>query len=146
MKRILVALDFSPHAEAVLSVASELARGLSGQLTLVHVAAPDPDFVGWDPGPQSVRDSRAEELKAEHGRLHDWAEDLRAQGIDAQPLLIQGATVEAIVSQADKVSADLIVMGSHAKGPLARVLLGSVSEGVLRATHCPVVVVPDSTG
>jgi len=142
MRQILAAVDFSPISKAVVEQAASLAEAFSAELTLVHVAAPDPAFVGYEAGPQTVRDDRAREIREEHRNLQALAEDLRDRAISARALLIQGPAVEKILAEATRLRADLIVIGSHGHGPLYRVLLGSVSEGVVRASRCPVLVVP----
>lgn len=142
MQRILVAVDFSETSQAVVELAAALASGLRAELTLVHVAAPEPDFVGYEPGPQTERDARAREFRSEHRHIQALADALRERGLPAKALLLQGPTVETLVAEARRTQAGLIVMGSHGRGPLARALLGSVSEGVLRAGCCPVLVVP----
>ncbi len=142
MKRIIAAVDFSPVSDAVVVRAVSIARAFSAHLYLVHVAAPDPDFVGLDAGPRSVRSTRAGELRAEHRDLQQWASDLRDQGLEAEALLVQGPTVETLVERAEHLEADLIVLGSHGHGAVYRALVGSVSEGVLRTGVCPVLIVP----
>ena len=142
MEQILAAIDFSPVSHAVVENAAALATAFSAELTLLHVAAPEPDFVGYEAGPQTVRDSRAHELRTEHREIQALADTLRARGIAARALLIQGPSVEKIVSEAERLPADVIVIGSHGHGALYRVLLGSVGEGVVRASRCPVLVVP----
>ena len=76
-----------------------------------------------------MRDDRANEIRAEHRELQSIADALRARGIAARAILVQGP-------------ADTIVIGSHGHGAIYRALLGSVSEGVLRAAKRPVLVVP----
>lgn len=142
MKRIIAAVDFSPVSDAVVVRAVSIARAFSAHLYLVHIAAPDPDFVGLDAGPRSVRATRAGELRAEHRDLQQWASDLRDQGLEAEALLVQGPTVETLVERADHLKADLIVLGSHGHGAVYRAMVGSVSEGVLRTGLCPVLIVP----
>lgn len=142
MKRLLAALDFSPVSRSVVDRAAALAQAFAAELTLVHVAAPDPAFVGYETGPQTVRDARASELRSEHRDLQNAAEDLRARGIGARALLLQGATVEMLLREAREIGAEMIVIGSHGHGALHRALLGSVSEGVVRGARCPVLVVP----
>lgn len=142
MKRILAAVDFSPISDDVVRHAADLAEALPAALTLLHVAAPDPDFVGYEAGPRSVRELRAHELRDEHRGLQEAAERLRERGIDAEALLIQGQTVDTIIERANHLGAELIVLGSHGHGAVYRAFMGSVSEGVMRAAACPVLVIP----
>jgi nucleotide-binding universal stress UspA family protein len=142
MKIILAALDFSAVGTAVIEQAARLAEGFGAKLWLVHVAAPDPDFVGYDAGPPNVRDQVAHELRDAHRRVQDAANGLRARGLDAAALQVQGPTADTIVSEAERLGADVIILGSHGHGALHRALLGSVSEGVLRSAACPVLIVP----
>lgn len=142
METLLVPVDFSAVTERVIERAVALARACSSELHLLHVAAPEPDFVGYEPGPPSARDAVAAELRTEHRRLQDLAEGLRVGGLRVRAHLARGSTVETILAEARETRADLIVMGSHGRGPIGRALLGSVSEGVLRGAACPVLVVP----
>jgi nucleotide-binding universal stress UspA family protein len=57
-------------------------------------------------------------------------------------LLVQGVTADTILEEAAKLAADIIVVGSRGKGALQQLVVGSVSEGVLRKSQCPVLVVP----
>jgi nucleotide-binding universal stress UspA family protein len=142
MKTILCPVDFSPVSERTVDTASALAQGLGGKLWLVHVAAPDPDFVGYSAGPQTVRDAIAAALREEQRDLEALADRARQAGVEVEPLMIQGPTVEAIVHKANDLEADVIVLGSHGHGALLRALVGSVSEGVLRKAGRPVLIVP----
>jgi len=142
MKTILVPLDFSHASEPIMAVVQEVAPSLGARAVLLHVEPPDPAFVGFEAGPQHVRDIVAHEAKANHERLHDVQEGLQGGGVDTEVLLIQGPTVEKILSEADRLGADMIIMGSHGHGALFDLLVGSVSEGVMRKSSCPVMVVP----
>lgn len=142
MRGVLVPIDFSEATDRVVEWATRLAECFGSPLWLLHVAAPNPDFVGYEAGPDVVRDQRAAELREEHRELQTRADALRARGIDATALLVQGPTVEKILSEAERLDADLIVVGSHGRGAFFRALLGSVSEGVLRGARCPVTILP----
>lgn len=139
---ILVPVDFSDSTRGVIDFAASLARAFSAKLWLLHAAAPDPDFVGYDAGPQTVRDQVASELRGEHKDLQREADALREAGLDAVALMVQGPTVEVILGEADRLGVDQIVMGTHGRGAVKRALLGSVSEGVLHKSACPVTVLP----
>jgi len=145
MQNIVVAVDFSDQSERVIQVARDLASAHSARVWLIHAAEPDPDFVGYEAGPQSVRDSVAREFRKEHRELQQIAEGLRADGIDATALLVQGPTIRTILDEAERLGADHIVVGSHGRGAISRVLLGSVSEGVVHKAPCTVTVVRPTT-
>ncbi|MEM7757679.1 MAG: universal stress protein [Cyanobacteria bacterium P01_A01_bin.40] len=145
MKNILAAIDFSDVSSAVVDKAAELANSFGSKLWLIHVAAPDPDFVGYDTGPQCERDWRAKVLRKEHRYLQDKALELEEKGIKVTPLLVQGATVETILQETSKLKAEMVVIGSHGRGALYKTLVGSVSEGVIRRSLCPVLVIPAKT-
>jgi nucleotide-binding universal stress UspA family protein len=142
VKSILAAVDYSEVTRGILDQAGEMARTFGCPVTLLHVAPPDPSFVGYEPGPQSVRDNVAREFHEQHMELQAHADRLRAEGIDAKALLVQGPTVETILQQAKELGADLIVAGSHGHSALRDLLLGSVSEGLVRKAECPVLIVP----
>ena len=144
MKRILAAIDFSDVTAAVVERAAELAKAFLAELTLLHATAPDPEFVGYEPGPQTVRDSRALEVRSEHRDLENLAQSLTDQGIQAKAKLAMGPMVMTILEHADALNADLIVLGSHGHGALYKALVGSVTEGVIRKSSCPVLIVPAS--
>lgn len=142
MTTILVPVDFSSLEPAVTACAANLANRLRAKLVLLHVEAPEPDFVGYQAGPQSVRDSVARSIHGDAQTLHALRDRLRAQGREVDCLLIQGPTVEKIVEEAVRLKADYIVIGSHGHGNLFELVVGSVSDGVIRRAPCPVVVVP----
>ncbi len=142
MKTILVPLDFSDCLDSLVQMAETLARPLEAKLALLHVATPEPEFIGYGPGPQSVRDNVAKQLTEVHQRMHELETQLAKQGLSVTAVTVQGYPDEKIVSEAEKLEADLIIMGSHGHGALHNLLVGSVTEGVLRKAPCPVLVVP----
>lgn len=73
MENILAAIDFSEISGTVIDKAAEIAQCCDSKLWLIHIAAPEPDFVGYDTGPQSKRDWRAKTLREEHRYLQAQA-------------------------------------------------------------------------
>jgi len=142
MKNILVPIDFSAVKNSLVSTAGDLAKALGAKLWLVHVAAPDPDFVGFRVGPEYIREQRADILRKEHQDIQAIGAQLKAKGIDTEALLVQGPTTDTLLEVAQNVSADLIVMGSHGHSALFRAFVGSVSEQVLKESKVPVLIVP----
>lgn len=142
MKHLLVPVDFSDVTAGVVDVAAQLAKSLGAQITLLHVAPGEPEFVGYEPGPQSVRDNVAREIHEEHRRLQELDKQLEKRGIATKSLLVQGYPIEKILKESERLKADLIVMGSHGHGALRSLLVGSVTDGVLRKSKSPVLIVP----
>lgn len=140
--KILVGLDFSTASQALLTVAEQQARSLGAKLYLIHVVAPDPDFVGYEVGPQSVRDAVAHEYRDQHRQLQEAADRLRQSDLDTTALLVQGATGQTLLEEAAKLGVDQLVIGSHGHGAVYDLLVGSVSHWILQHTFLPVLVVP----
>ena len=142
MKRLLAALDFSPVTDAVAQTTRELAQALGATVRLIHVAPPEPDFVGYEAGPITVRQHVAAEYQEARRRVHAIESALRSSGLVVEALVVQGEPSHKILHHAREFDADLIVLGSHGHGMLHELLVGSVTSAVMRAAPCPVVVVP----
>lgn len=140
--RLLVPIDLSPASTRVLATAASLAAATSAQIWLLHVAQPEPDFVGYDAGSPAVRDQVAHEHHESHRVLQAHAQSLRDRGLATTALLIQGPTEATILREAERLQADLIVMATHGHGAIFDLLIGSISQAVLRASPIPVVMVP----
>jgi len=139
---IVAAIDFSPVTRAALDALVWLA-GPGERIVLLHVAEPDPTFVGLDAGSEAVRETWREELRKEHSRLDAYAEEMRRRGLDGvEPDMVRGAIAEEILRTAEQVGARVIVLGSHGHSRLYRVLVGSVAEHVIRHATIPVLLVP----
>ena len=139
---ILVSVDFSDATPRILRAAGRLTRALSGKLWLLHVAEPEPEFVGYEAGPDVVRDQVAREYRDEHRRIQEYADAMRDEGLAVTALLIRGAIVETVIAEAERLDADLLIVGSHGYGAVYDLLVGSVSRGILKHANIPVLVVP----
>ena len=138
---VLVSIDFSAVTDAQLEIVDRLASP-GREIHLLHVTEPDPSFVGLEAGPEEVQQQVASELQRAHDELDALADRLRANGHAVRTLLVPGPTVQTILEQAEKLDAELIVMGSHGRGKLFDLVVGSVSAGVIRKSRVPVLVVP----
>ncbi len=91
-------------------------------------------------------EQRVAELRNERQRkLESRAETLRQRGHDVASILLEGEPWQEITKLAEQEHFDVLVVGSHHRGLIDRVLLGSVSEKILRASACPVLVVPEES-
>jgi nucleotide-binding universal stress UspA family protein len=139
---ILALIDFSSICESIVKRAGELAKFYDAKCWLIHVAAPDPDFVGYDVGPQYIRDSIADELKEEHTKLEAFKDQLSKEGVNCEMLLIQGQINPTILGEIKKLNIDMVVLGSHGHTKLYDLLAGSVCEYVLRHATVPLLIIP----
>jgi universal stress protein E len=142
---ILCPTDFSEASRRALACASSLADWYAARVTVLHVAQPVHVLVGAsrngggfgeDPGidlAELRRQMRRELTAAPAGALID---------VDAVP----GNAKETIVAYADSAKPDLIVIGTRGAGGLRHLVLGSVTEAVLRAAACPVLAIPPGAG
>ena len=132
--KIMAAVDFSAVTEQVLAALVQMSATFPAEVTLVHVAPPDPDFVGYDAGPKIVRTQVAAEHHERHQQLQQLADRLRADGVNATALLLQGPTVATLIAESERLGAGVIVLGSHGQSAVSKLLVGSVAEGVVRAS------------
>jgi nucleotide-binding universal stress UspA family protein len=144
MKTILVAIDFSQVSGQLLSAASQIAKPDS-KVYLIHVAAPEPDFVGYGVGPEYIRDDRANELREEHKMLNEFKEKLINQGIDAEALLVGGPTVETLMAEIKKLKADFFIIGRRGHSKFYNLVMGSVCKEILPKLKIPTLVIPEET-
>jgi nucleotide-binding universal stress UspA family protein len=147
---IVVAVDFSDVTPIVLDALPALLPDSSTDehhVYLIHVAEPDPEFVGWEAGPDVVREQMAEEFAREHSQIAELAEGLQgALEIEVTPLLVQGPTAETVCSQAESLDAAMIVVGSHGHGAAYDLVVGSVSSAIIKQCQRAVLVVPANLG
>jgi nucleotide-binding universal stress UspA family protein len=136
IEKILVACDFSPASERALAWATHLQHRLGDpEVEAIHVWSALPSLAVVPVPPVTPSDADLRRLEDELRTV------FRRHGLTA------GITVEvatdagaAIVRRATELAADLVVMGSHGRGGVARAVLGSVADWVVRKAPCPVVV------
>jgi nucleotide-binding universal stress UspA family protein len=142
LQNILVAVDFGDGDQTLLEAALQMAQKFPAKIWIVHVAAPDPDFVGYEPGPQYIRDGRADVLKNEHKILHTYAEQMKNAGVNSEALLVQGQTVETILEEAAKLKINLFIAGTHKHGFLHRWLNTNAPIELAKRSKIPLLIVP----
>lgn len=142
VQRILVPLDHSPGLASILDYACAIARGMGAQLTLLHVYEPPNEMVGIVPG-ATVSGEIAAEHRTGTKLLDEAVEIVRANGIAPVDTVLERAspTSQAIVGHAQRGGFDLIIMGTHARKGVSRLVLGSVAESVIRDAPCPVLTI-----
>ncbi len=134
VKHILIPLDGSPMAEAVLPHVLTLAQSAHTQLHLLRVAQCPVEFIFCDP-------AIAPPLDDPEAYLIHIAAPLRRAGYWVIVHLAWGRVADAILAYAEAIQADLIAMATHGRSGLSRWLLGSVADEVVRHAPVPVLLV-----
>ncbi len=154
-KRILVATDFTPNSDNAFKHAVMLARQHQAKIHLLHIV-PQVDSSMRSYLSSVIGQEKLEELEAKNAaearaelkkELDDFAQRELINHPDdlarfAGSEVVNGNPVLKIIEAADRLEADVIVMGTHSKGVLEHAFLGSVAEKVLQKAHCPVFVIP----
>jgi universal stress protein A len=136
-KTILVPIDFSAHAERALDYACELASKVGATVRLVHAVAAPP--VGLQ---VALSEEILENLVTEHREALEKLVGTRRETVSFGEATVEvGDPRDTIIRTTEAVKAELIVMGTHGRRGLSRVLMGSVAEDVIRHASCPVLVV-----
>lgn len=141
-KKILVPLDGSKLAEAILPHVEDLARRYEAKVLFISIVepepliiAPEPMYTGFDPANYQERIRQVESyLTARQG-------EFREKGIPAKIQVGHGPVVESIIDVAESEDVDLIAMASHGRTGLSRVFYGSVAAGVLHRVSRPLLLI-----
>jgi nucleotide-binding universal stress UspA family protein len=142
MKTIIVAVDFSDKTHLLLGEAKKIAECFNSDVYLIHVAAPEPDFIGYKTGPDEERDSRSSKLHLEKKELERYARNLKKSGINTTSLLIQGETSKLLIQESTRLHANMLIMGTHSKSLASSVILGNISKEIVKNADCPILLVP----
>ncbi len=142
MKNILVAVDFREGTEKVLNFAKQFGQIYLAKVWIIHVAAPEPDFVGYEVGPQYISDMREIELKEEHKQLKKYADDLSFTGVAAESIMLEGGTVEMLSAEIEKLHVELLIVGHHKHGVFHKAFFGRTDVSLIEHVNIPTLVVP----
>jgi nucleotide-binding universal stress UspA family protein len=140
VRLILVPIDFSPHAEAVLAWASHLAEEHGSRVVLLHVYHLPVEFQQLE-GAYLPPDFWSTVKTEAQQTLAQFADQLRAKKIDVEAVVREGYPASIIVEEAEERGADLIVIGTRGLSGFKHLLLGSIAERVVQKAPCAVLTV-----
>lgn len=141
---IVFATDFSEDATRTVELATQLAQTHGARLHLLHVITELVDR-HWRGIPVGLMEEFAREVKTQAmSDMHDFVQRFFAHYAgELSTDVVMGPGAEEILAQADRLGADLIVMGSHGRHGVEKLLLGSTTERLIRKSHIPVLTVPE---
>lgn len=145
IKRILVPTDFSENARRAMSYAIQLAKQCSAKLHLLHTPV-IPTYLlmdlSYSPGPEAVTRILNDSQEA----LDEQAKIIADAGVEHVAVIREGTIHEVIRDYAKEHDLDLVVMGTHGRTGVSKLMYGSVTERVLKTVHTPIIVVPAGGG
>lgn len=142
IRRILHASDFSSASRPAFDRALGLAKRARAALTVIHVISPVVPLVGDGYVSPQVLDDLDRRARAYAARqMAKLVAKAKRTGVRARSLVVEGAAADRIVRAAKARRADMIVMGTHGRGPVAKFFLGSVAGRVVATAACPVLTV-----
>lgn len=138
MLKVVVPVDFSENSRKALGLANDLVERVGGVLSLVTVFLP----VGGSYSIlQGLTMKKSENIKlALHGQLSSLSEEVCS--VPVQVSVMEGDTVEGVLYHAQKIEADLIIMGTKGKSDVSNVFMGSNAVSVMQKSKIPVITVP----
>ena len=141
LKRILVATDFSEHSNVAVKYATALAQAFDSEVILCHVVE-SPDLISQIPPtgegyfPPNFQEQQRKAAEEECAKI------IADSGIkNGRSLIVEGSAFFEVIRAAKAEDVDLIIVGTHGRGAIAHVLLGSVAEKIVRKAPCPVLTV-----
>ena len=151
MKKVLIALDYDPTAQKVAEAGFSLAKSLKAEVILLHVINesanystpghfPIMGYTGYVDVSPTVLESTEGLRNASLQYLDKTRQHLGDKSIET--LVADGGFAETILKSAKEVHADIIVIGSHSQKWLENILMGSVTEEVLKASSIPLYIIP----
>ena len=139
---ILIPLDGSKRAEAILPHVEDLARGCGAKVIFLQVVEPIPLVVGLQGAPIVLPQQEFEQrTKQAESYLAALREEFQGKGIETDTRVVYGPVVEAIIDAAESEGVDLIAIASHGRSGLSQVFYGSVAAGVLHRVDRPLLLI-----
>jgi nucleotide-binding universal stress UspA family protein len=144
IRRILCPVDFSEGSRQAVDRAVDLARATRAEIVGVFVLPCGTASAGEAPASPCAEDADESMISAVAEDLEEFFDPVRKAGLALHVSVRRGDCVAQILEQARQTGADVIVMGTHGRSGLERLVLGSVTEGVARESSTPVLIVPSS--
>jgi nucleotide-binding universal stress UspA family protein len=142
IKNVLVATDFSEPSDAAFHYAREFARTFNATLHVLHVVDNVTVQYGLEGYDAMLPELQQQVEQRARTRLESLIDEEDRTALHAKPvIMIEAAKAVAIVGYANEHHIDLIVMGTHGRGAVSRLFMGSVAERVVRTAACPVLTV-----
>ncbi len=142
MMKLLAAVDLSKASGYVIEAVHRVASATDAEVYVLHTIIPLPGIAGPEFNPVTEYQEMSERYQDEQDQLNELVSQLVDVDVNATALMVQGDPAKTILTEAERLDAELVVIGSHGHGMMFDALVGSISAGILRKSTIPVLVVP----
>jgi Universal stress protein UspA and related nucleotide-binding proteins len=147
IKKILCAVDLSEHSKTVAEYAVLLAKSMNAEITVLYTAPSLSQYVGFHVPPSSIENFVGEIVTGAEQSMEEFiAEAFTDANVKVEGKILSGYAAQEILSFANTNAMDLIVMGTHGRTGIDRILFGSVAEKVVKAADIPVMTIRPAKG
>ena len=140
IRKILCAVDLSEHSKLVAEYAATMAKSLNASVLVVYTAPTLSQYVGFHVPPNTIENFVGEIVSGAEESMRNFMQENFA-GVEASGVVLVGYAAEEILNRAREEHADMIVMGTHGRKGIDRILFGSVAEKVVKNADMPVLTI-----
>ena len=144
IKKILCALDLSPHSAMVAEYAVAMAKAFDAQIVVVYAAPALTQYIGFHVPPSSIENFVGEIVAGAEKTMQGFVAS-NFQGVKAVGKVVNGYAAEEILNMVTAENADMIIMGTHGRKGIDRILFGSVAEKIVKSSPIPVMTIRPAT-
>ncbi len=140
IKKILCALDLSQHSKLVAEYAVSMAKAYDAEVLVVYAAPALTQYVGFHVPPSSIENFVGEIISGAEKTMQEFVAE-HFKDVKATGKVVNGYAAEEILNLVESAGADIIIMGTHGRKGIDRILFGSVAEKVVKGSQVPVMTV-----
>ena len=140
MQKIVCALDLSEHSKTVAEYACMMAKLAGASVTAVYAAPTLTQYTGFHVPPNTIDSFVGEIVSGAEKAMYQFVAE-NFNGVEATAEIVVGYAAEEIIAVAEKIGADMIIMGTHGRKGIDRILFGSVAEKVVMNSPIPVLTI-----
>ncbi|MCF8104913.1 MAG: universal stress protein [Desulfohalobiaceae bacterium] len=137
VKKILCAVDFAEYSPQIAAYAQTLAKAFEAEVIVIYVAPTLAHYIGFQVAPSSIENFVGEIISGAEETMDKFLNE-NFSGIQVNGKVLTGYAAEEILNYAEKNAIDIIVMGTHGRKGIDRILFGSVAEKVVKSASIPV--------
>lgn len=140
IKKILCAVDLSEHSRSVAEYATTIAKATGASVVVVYTAPSLSQYVGFHVPPNTIENFVGEIVTGAEKSMESFVAE-NFPGVDAKGQVLIGYAAEEILNRAEDENVDMIIMGTHGRKGIDRILFGSVAEKVVKNAKQPVLTI-----